>query len=168
MLRLPSIRRRKNQKGSSLVELAICFLAFLLLTMGVFDFGMGVYAYNFCYFAAREATRWTSVHGSNSATASTCAAGAGIAAGCAANVSDVASHVADMAVALTSSGMAVQQSNTNCSSNNSLTVCTTWIPDTTPGSEVNITVSYVIVPVTGLGLKQNITVTSSSQMEMVH
>jgi len=49
-----------------------------------------------------------------------------------------------------------------------LTVTTTWTPDENPGSEVKVTVAYTIVPLTGIGLKQNLNMSSSSQMEMVH
>jgi len=148
-----SRRRRSNQKGSSLVELAICFLSFILLTVGALDFAMAVYAYNFCYYAARDTSRWVSVHGSNSATASDCSGNPGMASGCAANSTDVSNHVAAMAIALNSSN---------------LTVTTTWTPDTTPGSEVNVNVAYAVVPLSGLGLTQNLNVASASQMEMVH
>jgi Flp pilus assembly protein TadG len=152
--RIPVTRRRRNgQKGSSLVELAICFLGFLMLTVGTLDFGMAAYATNFCNYAAREASRWTTVHGANSATSSNCSSNPGIASGCAANSTDVANHVSATAVALDPT---------------KLTVTTTWTPDTNPGAEVNVTVAYSIVPLSGLGLKQTLNVSSSSQMEMVH
>jgi Flp pilus assembly protein TadG len=148
-----SRQRRKSQKGSAMVELALCFLSFMLLTVGAVDFSMAMYASNFCAYAAREATRWTSVHGANSATASNCTGNPGIAGGCAANSTDVANFVANFAVALNPSN---------------LTVTTTWTPDTNPGAEVNIRVAYLIAPLSGLALPQGMTVSSSSQMEMVH
>jgi len=124
-----------------------------MLTFSALDFGFGVYAYNFCYYAARDATRWASVHGANSATASDCSANPGITGGCAANSSDVSNYVAGMAVGLTTSR---------------LTVTTTWTPNTSPGAEVNVKVAYTILPVSGLTLTQTLNVASSSQMEMVH
>jgi Flp pilus assembly protein TadG len=148
-----SRRRQIRQKGSSLVELALCFLGFMMLTGGALDFGMGVYASNFCYYAARDASRWTTVHGANSATSSNCSGNPGIASGCAANSSDVSNFVSGLAIALDPT---------------KLTVTTTWTPNTSPGAEVNVTVAYSIVPITGLGLKQTLNVSSSSQMEMVH
>jgi hypothetical protein len=114
---------------------------------------MAVYASNFCTYAAREAARWTIVHGSNSATATDCSTNPGIASGCAANSSDVSAFVSGLAVALDPS---------------KLTVTTTWTPDTNPGAEVKVAVAYSIVPLTGLGLKQTLNVGSASQMEMVH
>ena len=154
MNRLAVTRRRRNgQKGSAIVELSICFLAFFMLTLGALDFGMAVYAYNFCSFSARDASRWATVHGANSATSSNCSGNPGIASGCAANSSDVSSYVSSLAVGLNPS---------------SLTVTTTWTPDTNPGAEVNVTVTYAVAPIAGLGFTQTFNVSSSSQMEMVH
>ena len=47
-----------------MVELALCLLGFLMLTLGAMDFGWAVYAYNFCSYAAQDAARWASTHGS--------------------------------------------------------------------------------------------------------
>jgi Flp pilus assembly protein TadG len=146
-------RRRNGQKGSAIVELSICFLGFFMLTLGALDFGWAVYAYNFCTFAARDASRWATVHGSSSATSSNCSGSPGIAGGCAANSSDVSSYVSAMAVGLNTSN---------------LTVTTTWTPDTNPGAEVNVTVAYAVAPIAGIGFQQSFNVSSSSQMEMVH
>lgn len=159
MPRLAVSRRRRNafarasQKGSALVEGALCLTVFLMLTFSALDFGMAVYAYNFCYYAARDATRWAAVHGAGSATASDCSANPGIAGGCAANSTDISNYVSGMAVALTTS---------------KLTVTTSWTPNTSPGAEVNVKVAYAVTPVSGLALTQSFTVSSSSQMEMVH
>ena len=57
-----SARRRKRQKGSTLVESALCFLAFMFLTVGTMDFAYAIFASNFCSHAAREATRYASVN----------------------------------------------------------------------------------------------------------
>jgi Flp pilus assembly protein TadG len=128
-------------------------MAFILLTVGTFDFAMAVYASNFCTYSAREAARWAIVHGANSATSSNCSTNPGIAGGCAANSGDISTYVSGLAVGLDSSKLAVT---------------TTWTPDTNPGAEVRVTVTYTIVPLTGLGLQQTLAMSSSSQMEMVH
>jgi len=152
--RIPvSTRRRRRQKGNTLLELAICFTSFLMLTFGALDFGLAVYSYNFCYYAARDASRYASVHGAGSATASDCSASPGIAGGCAANSSDISSFVSKMAIALDST---------------KLTTTTTWTPDTSAGSEVNVKVAYTYSPVSALALSNSITFSSSSQMEIVH
>jgi Flp pilus assembly protein TadG len=145
--------RSNSQRGSALLELALCFLSFLLLVFGALDFGMAVYAYNFCTYAARDATRWATVHGAESATSSNCSANPGIAGGCAANSSDVSNYVSNMAVGLSTSN---------------LTVTTTWTPNTNPGAEVNVNVAYLVIPLTGMAMPNNLNVSSASQMEMVH
>jgi len=98
-IRTPVSRnRRKRQGGNSLVELTFCFMGFVLLTLGTFDFAMAVYASNFCTYAARQASRWAIVHGNNSATSTNCSANPGIAGGCAANSSDVSNYVSGQAM----------------------------------------------------------------------
>jgi Flp pilus assembly protein TadG len=154
MVRIPvSGRRRTRQKGNTLLELGLCFTAFLLLTFGAMDFAMCVYSYNFCYYSARVASRWVSVRGTTIATASNCTGDPGMAAGCAANQADVASKVSSMAVGLDPT---------------KITVTATWVPGHSPGNEANVTVAYLVTPLTGLGLTNGLTVSSSSQMEMVH
>jgi Flp pilus assembly protein TadG len=154
MIRVPvSARRRKRQRGNTLLELGVCLVSFLLLTFGAIDFGLGVYAYGSCYYLSRDASRWAQTHGSGIATASDCSGSPGIAGGCAANSSDVSSYVSNLAIGL---------------DRTQLTVTTTWTPDTTPGSEVNVRVAYAYAPVSGLGIKSTLNLWSSSQMEMVH
>ena len=58
-------RRRYRQRGSGLVEGALCFSAFLFITFGVMEFAMAIYAYNFCSYAAQDAARWASTRGAN-------------------------------------------------------------------------------------------------------
>ena len=148
-----SRRRQLRQKGSSLVELSLCFLGFLLLTVGSMEFAMATYAYNFCSYAARDATRWASVHGSLSQTASSCSSSNGVADGCPASSTDIQNYVAAEAIALDTS---------------KLTVTTNWTPNNTPGAEVSVTVAYTVVPLAGLALKENLNVSSTSEMEIVH
>lgn len=55
----PSLRRRAGQarRGQSLVEFALILPIFVLLLVGIFDFGRAVYAYNTISNASREAVR---------------------------------------------------------------------------------------------------------------
>lgn len=50
-------RRRQERRGQTLVEFALILPIFLLLLMGIFDFGRAVYAYNTVSNAARQAVR---------------------------------------------------------------------------------------------------------------
>jgi Flp pilus assembly protein TadG len=130
----PVSARRSRQKGSAMVELALCLMGFLLLTMGSMEFGWGIYAYNFCSFAAQDAARWGSVRGSLSTSPATTAT--------------ITSFVQSEAVGLDTS---------------LITVTSTWNPDNTPGSTLTVTVGYTIKPLAGIALKQNILVSSTAQ-----
>ena len=54
--------RRADQEGQGLVEFALAIIVFLVLVMGVVDFGRGIYTYNGVSQAAREIARVASVH----------------------------------------------------------------------------------------------------------
>ena len=54
--------RRRRSRGQGLVEFALALPIFLVLLMGVFDLGRGIYMYNGVSEAAREIARVTSVH----------------------------------------------------------------------------------------------------------
>ena len=53
---------KHGQEGQGLVEFALSIVIFLVLLMGVVDFGMAVYKFNGVSEAAREIARVTSVH----------------------------------------------------------------------------------------------------------
>ena len=56
------MRARDEQRGQTLVEFSLTIVIFLVLLMGVVDFGMAVYKFNGVSQAAREIARVTSVH----------------------------------------------------------------------------------------------------------
>jgi len=49
---------RKNQRGQSMVEFALAFPIFLLLVLGIFEFGRLFVTYSSVYLAAREGARF--------------------------------------------------------------------------------------------------------------
>ena len=53
---------RSRDRGQALVEFALVLPVFLMLLMGVFDLGRGIYMYNGVAQAAREIARVTSVY----------------------------------------------------------------------------------------------------------
>jgi Flp pilus assembly protein TadG len=55
-------RAGRGERGQALVEFSLAILVFLLLMMGVFDFGRAIYQYNGVSQAAREIARVTAVH----------------------------------------------------------------------------------------------------------
>lgn len=56
------IALRRRDRGQALVEFALVLPVFLMLLMGVFDLGRGIYMYNGVAEAAREIARVTSVY----------------------------------------------------------------------------------------------------------
>lgn len=54
--------RRDTPRGQALVEFSLAIIIFLVLLMGIFDFGRGIYMYNGVSQAAREIARRTSVY----------------------------------------------------------------------------------------------------------
>jgi hypothetical protein len=54
--------RAKRSRGQTLVEFALVITVFLVILMGVVDFGMAIYKFNGVSQAAREIARVTSVH----------------------------------------------------------------------------------------------------------
>lgn len=69
ILRRPSARLpRERQRGQTLVEFALVLIPFLLLLMGIFDLGRGIYTYNSASQAAREIARSASVDFQRGAT----------------------------------------------------------------------------------------------------
>ena len=127
--------RRRAQRGSTLVEGALCFTVFLMMVFGVMDFGRLLFAYNFTAFAAREGARYAMTHGNTSKSPAT---------------SDtVKTIVTNQAVGLDTSA---------------ITVTTTWSPDENPGSTVNVKVQYAFNAVVPYFPGSLLNVQSTSQM----
>ena len=57
-----SALRRRASRGQALVEFSLTVMIFLVLLMGIFDFGRAIFMYNGVAQAAREIARVTSVH----------------------------------------------------------------------------------------------------------
>jgi Flp pilus assembly protein TadG len=128
------IQRPRRRRGSAIVESTICFLGFVFLSLGLMEFAMAVYAYNFCSYAARDAARYASVHSADSETPAT--------------ADTVRDFVRNQAVALTRDRVIVN---------------TTWNPDNHAGSEVSVQVSYTVIPLVNLALRNNLSVSSTSR-----
>jgi len=56
------VSRRSAERGQGLVEFSLTIIVFLVILMGVVDFGMAIYKFNGVSQAAREIARVTSVH----------------------------------------------------------------------------------------------------------
>lgn len=57
--------RRRDERGQALVEFALVLPVLLMLILGLFEVARAVQQENTLAFAAREATRYAIVHGSN-------------------------------------------------------------------------------------------------------
>lgn len=66
------LQKFKSEQGSSLVEYALMFLAFMMMIFGIAAAGAAAYAYHFVSHASREASRWAAVNGANCHLDSSC------------------------------------------------------------------------------------------------
>ena len=74
---------QKHERGQAMVEFALAITILIVLLMGVFDLGRGIFEYNGVSQAAREIARTTSVHpgialGASQQTATTIAVQRGL------------------------------------------------------------------------------------------
>ena len=60
--------KTRSERGSMLVEGALCLTVYLMILFGTIDFGRMVFAYNFVSYAAREAARYAMVRGTTHPT----------------------------------------------------------------------------------------------------
>ncbi len=56
--------RLRGEQGNALVEFALAVVVLLSLLFGIIDIGRALYAYDWLYNGARQATRWAMVRGS--------------------------------------------------------------------------------------------------------
>ena len=132
-------RRFGSRAGQAMIESALCLLLFMTIFLAIMEFGMGIFAYNFVSYAAREGSRYASTRGSQCTSPCTPA------------TSDtVQTMIRNQVVALDPSQVSVN---------------TTWNPSNSniPGNTVTVNVSYPIKPLLGFVLG-NITVGASSTM----
>jgi len=156
---LTSRAAARRQSGQALLETAFTMLAFLALLFGVLEISLGLYAYHYISYAAREGTRFAIVRGSacNPAFISYCPAGP----------SDVSNYVTGLGfpgINTSSSVMTVTpmwcqvpttQPPTNCASSN------TW---NNPGNLVQVTVTYNVPLALPFVSTHVIQVSSTSEM----
>jgi Flp pilus assembly protein TadG len=58
-------RQLRGEQGNALVEFALAVSVLLTLLFGIIDIGRALYAYDWLYNGARQATRWAMVRGSS-------------------------------------------------------------------------------------------------------
>lgn len=109
--------RTRGEKGSSLVELSMSIMIFLVLLLGIMDFGRIVAAYNILAGATKEGARYAIVHGN--------------ASGSAASSDDIQNVVRQWAIGLDPS---------------SVQVTATWPDGNGPRGRVQVVSTYSITP----------------------
>jgi Flp pilus assembly protein TadG len=131
--------RRRGERGSGVVEVALALTAFILLTAGVIDMARAMMAYSTLTHAAAKAARYASVRSSQSEYP--------------ASDSQIETQARNAAVGLVE---------------DNLTIDTDWTPINAPGSTVQVTMSYNFTPVVPLLPHDLIVLSGSSRMTVSH
>jgi Flp pilus assembly protein TadG len=134
MARRPTLRPG-YLNGQTYAEFMMVVLPTLMLIFGIISFAMTVYTYSFLSNAARDAVRYAIVHASKSTSP--------------ASSDDIQTYVRNEAQGINPSALTVQ---------------TSWNPNNSPGSTVNVQVSYSYHPFYPFN---NVTLPLSSSAQMV-
>ena len=116
-----------RERGSTMLEGALVMTTFVILLIGAMDFGRLGFTYNSVTYAAHQAARYAATNGSTS--------------GHAATVANIQANADSNLVGLSATG---------------LTVSVAWTPNNSPGSQVQVQVSYnfqpLVIPIASTGL----------------
>ena len=127
--------RRQKDRGAVLLEFALSFVLFLLVTLvGVMDLGRAIWAQDVLAHASHEAVRYAIVRGADSLAPAT--------------ESDIRGYL---------------RSRTTFLEPDSVNVVVQWEPDNSPGSTVQIQATHSFQPLIALFLP-DIDLSSTSQM----
>ena len=91
-------QRRKRDSGVALLEFSLAMFTVLLLFFGIIDIGRALFAYDWVSDAARQATRFAMVRGSDCS---------GLSGGCPASADNIHDYVTGLATGLDSSQVTV-------------------------------------------------------------
>jgi Flp pilus assembly protein TadG len=151
----PNWRKLQGENGNNLVEYALVFLLFISMLLGIIDFSRVLYSYHFLSNAARDATRWAAVRGSTCAIDGSCAAPA--------SQADIQNYVTN----ITPPGVDRSKLTTTPSwpGTGPITCSTT---NNAPGCPVDVQVSYNFTFVVPFIRSTPLTLSSSSEMIIVH
>jgi len=173
-------RRQKKERGAALVEYAFILILFLTLLFGIGAFGHALYVYHFVNYAAKQATRWASVNGSTCNSDTSCN-GVGTMNNGPVTAANITTYVKNIAptginpagITVTSCGVS---GGTACAASTP-EICTTAIgtgvnalPATPnyPGCTVQVQVQYTFTLIFPLISTAPITLSSTSDMIIVH
>jgi Flp pilus assembly protein TadG len=171
-------RKLRRQKGAALVEYAFIAIFFLSLLFGISGFGHALYVYHHLNEAAKEATRYAAVRGTNCSTDNSCVA-SNSASGTAGptNQADVQAYV----LSITPPAIDTSQLTTTATwpGPSSPAICfhdvtlpsgvvVAKVPNNSPGCTVQVQVQYVYTFMFPLIRTNSMTMSSSSEMVIVH
>ncbi len=140
----------RSERGQATVEFAIALPLFIILILGVFDLGMGIYRLNGTSQAAREIARAASVHPCSVSTACVLGDTAEVQAVIAIQRKLIPNITTLQFQCVRPDGSVISGSGDGCS----------------PGYSVRVTVIAQYRPVSLLGLAQNIDLKSSSTIKI--
>jgi Flp pilus assembly protein TadG len=181
-------RRLKGEEGSGLVEYALIFVLLMTMLLGIMEFAAMLYDYHFVSNAAREATRWAAVNGSACTSDASCTAPVTCASsgcttctttGCASAASaDITNYVEMLAIpaGINTSSACGSSGNSACLTTtptwpvqaNGPTSCSTTATQNDPGCTVEVQVSYSFNFLLPLVHIPPVTLSSTSEMVIVH
>lgn len=130
----------QHERGSAVVEFAAAFTVLFMFLFAIMDLSRALYSYHFIADAAREGTRYAMVRGATCTSYTTA---------CPAAASDIQTYLKNVPAGINPS---------------SLTVTTTWNPNNSPGSVVQVQVRYSFQPIFPLMPKGALVMTSSSEV----
>jgi Flp pilus assembly protein TadG len=132
-------RSRCSRRGSVMVEFSLAFVSFIVLLMGLVEFGRAIWTFNTLSHAVSQGARFATVHGSGNPVM--------------VNGSD------DTANAIRT----VVRNNAIGLFSNQVTVNTVWAPDNSRGNEFTITASYPLGMIMGTYFFDPATLTINDQ-----
>jgi Flp pilus assembly protein TadG len=152
---VPALRKLEGNAGSNLIEYALIFMVLMSLLLGIVDFSRALYTYHFLSNAARDATRWAAVNGATCTNDGSCAASA--------SVADIQNYVAN----ITPPGVDSTKLDTDPSwPSTGAVACPGGVPN--PGCPVRVQVSYPFTFIVPFIRSSPQTLSSSSEMTIVH
>ncbi len=162
---VPGLRKLKAEDGNNLIEYALVFMFFMSMVLGIVDFSRALYTYHFLSNAAREATRYAAVRGSTCNDDLSCSAATPDTGPAAPGNKVVQDYVATIVPPGIDSSQVTVQPNWLVQAS-SPPICNTTI--NAPGCPVEVTVSYKFTFVVPFIRSAPLTLSSSSEMIIVH
>ena len=167
-LRSDMERLARDEGGSALVEIAISIMLLMTLIFSVFEVSMAVYSYHFLANAAQEGARYAIVRGGSwiPACDGNGTAGSGYGSSmCKASPADIANYVASRnfpGLHVAAANVCVQYFSSPPAT--ASTTCTANTSPNTPGSTVQVTITYPFTITVPLVPSYNFSMSSTSQM----